>query len=596
MIRILLLLIIVISARLHAEEMATRVVQQPILEYRLSGPGQSLEHSPAGDLILNAFIAYTHIGTDFGFHGPGERFIHWQDRRVCLALKGTNDWVGMWHSLAGMASANDESMNFDACYPSFILKEGQPQIRALIVKGMGSGQIKLEVKSATQEVLWQHTIHIESADSRPISLPVDASKMRKAKFLNWTAEPGAEVCLTSLSMEVALPPMDFDKYVLLASYAKLARCYAPKTGLVKDRAHIVSGHFDNIPATGFFALCTAMMSQPDVALVDEAFARETLRKAYASVTSIPKGGGLLPHFVRLEDGVMRIHAGTEFSTVDSALYYHSMLLAAEMLHDLEMKSALLKAIREIDFKKLRLPGGVIGHGIKDDGQTLLPHGWADWGGETALVVLLERLAGDSLPAPTMQRNGKVWQGTGFIPELQSLLYPDFDSTTKDALSLVNWRGARETMLSEQKGYFTKTLPHSQAAIVGYYGLSAGEGQGGISYRVGGVDLPDQTLVHPHYLLMSGALETDPNTIYNLLHRMEAAGYFSPWGLVENIAADGNIYLPMISSLNAAFETLGAYHLMAKNRKSEDLIYKAALNSSEIRSAMKIFYPAGVAGR
>ena len=53
------------------------------------------------------------------------------------------------------------------------------------------------------------------------------------------------------------------------------------------------------------------------------------------------------------------------------------------------------------------------------------------------------------------------------------------------------------------------------------------------------------------------------------------GWLPPWGLVENIEADGTTYLPMLSSLNASFETLAAYHLLTKYRQQDDEIYRAA---------------------
>ena len=79
------------------------------------------------------------------------------------------------------------------------------------------------------------------------------------------------------------------------------------------------------------------------------------------------------------------------------------------------------------------------------------------------------------------------------------------------------------MLEEQKNYFPRTLPGSMAAKAGLYGLSAGEGAYGTTYEVGGVDLPDQRLIHPHYILMSAGL-MEPAPTYALLDRMEHAGY------------------------------------------------------------------------
>jgi len=253
-------------------------------------------------------------------------------------------------------------------------------------------------------------------------------------------------------------------------------------------------------------------------------------------------------------------------------------------------------MRAIDFKGLTLADGSISHGLKDDGRTLLPHGWKDWGGETALVLLQRRISSDAPATQVMSNTGHPWQGTGFISEIQSLFHPDFDSSTPDAVSKVNWLAARRAMLSAQKTYFPRTLPESLAARQGWYGLSAGEGAYGTTYDVNGVDIPKQSLIHPHYMLMTTTTEPEPATTYRLLGDLEKSGYLTPWGLVENISADGSRYLPMISALNAAFETLGAYHLMAKTLKQENVIYKASQDLPEVRAAMKLFYPGPVASR
>jgi hypothetical protein len=566
---------------------------QPLMEFMVREPEAKPGTPNAGALKINPFVAYTHLGTDFGFHGPGERFITWQQHRVCVTLENNTDWAGMWHSLAGLAGDATESFNFERCYPAIIGPAFQPKINALVIKATGKGHLKFEIKSPEQGLLWSHDVAVDDSEPRPISIPLPPSQLQRTKFLNWTAEPGSDICLTSVQFGLQLPAVEFDRYVVLASYAKLARCYTPAYGLLRDRAHVRSGTFDSVPASGLFALSTAAVAMPETAFITRDQAIGVLREIESTVASIPKARGLLPHFIRREGGVPRIHPGTEFSTVDTALCYQSLLLAAQMLDDHETKTKVLDAIRRIDFDNLVLDDGAISHGLKDDGKTLIPFAWRDWGGETALVMLLKRLAGGSPNVDAMQQTGRPWQGTGFIAEIQSLLYPDFDSTVPDAVSRTNWHDARLALLKSQKDYFPKLSPDSRASQAGIFGLSAGEGAYGTSYEVGGSDLPQQRLVHPHYILMAASL-TDPKETYTLLNRMEHAGWFTPWGMVENIAADGSSYLPMISALNAGFETLGAYHLLAKSRKIEDSIYKASRDCEELRAAMKLFYPGAVA--
>jgi len=285
----------------------------------------------------------------------------------------------------------------------------------------------------------------------------------------------------------------------------------------------------------------------------------------------------------------KIHPGTEFSTVDTAIYYHSLLLGSEMLNDPDLRVEITSAVDQIDFDKLRLPGGEISHGLKEDGRTLLAHGWKDWGGETALVMMLQNIVNEQAPHRKMERPAQAWQGTGFIPEIQSLFYPDFDSDVPDALDEVRWLATRQLMLTRQKDYIMRTWPGSFAAQMGLYGLSAGEGLYGDSYFVGGVDLPNQKVIHPHYVLMSASLTKSAET-YALLRRLQKAGIFTPWGMVEAVAVSGKSYLPMNGSLNAGFETLGAYHLLAKHRGIPNVLHAASRKSAELRRAAELFYP------
>jgi hypothetical protein len=128
-----------------------------------------------------------------------------------------------------------------------------------------------------------------------------------------------------------------------------------------------------------------------------------------------------------------------------------------------------------------------------------------------------------------------------------------------------------------------------------YGLSAGEGLHGDSYHVGGVSLPNQAVLHPHYILMSAPM-ADPAELYALLARMERAGFFPPWGMVETTSVTGASYLPMIGSLNAGFEALGAYHLLAKKRVIPNMIYAASQRSPMMRRAAALFYPEFSSGK
>lgn len=572
-----------------AGQPAARLVWQPVQEYFIRR--DETQQVQAGTKRLNSFTAYTHIGSDFGFHGPAEHEIEWLTDEIVVHLgQQPEAWAGMWHSLAGQARNATRVMDFTKAYPQQITAKHQPRVNAIMIEASGRGKIKLEVKSPANELRWVQMVELNEADGRMFVLPVPADAVRDAKVLVWTAESGSEVKVSSLRLGIEIPPMGWDTYAFLACYAKIARCYSIDTGFVRDRAHIEEGAFESISATGMYVLASAAAAQDSLGIVTPDYARWVLGRTHEAMKKLKTGHGLLPHFVHRRDHAYGIHPGTEYSTVDTAIYAQAMLLAATMLGEHVIAEDLVRQMKDIQYDLLRLPDGHLSHGLADDGITLLPHGWQDWGGETTLVMLMEGIANPQHRPPGMRTPGKAWQGTGFIPEIQSLFHPDFDSDQPDAHDGVRWLSVRKTMLGAQRAYIAKRWPQSSAARDGIYGLSAGENRNGNGYYVGGVDLPDQKLIHPHYIFMAAPLNDKTAEVYALLQRMEKAGYFPPWGLVENLDVDGRSYLPMEGALNAGFEALGAYHLFARHRGIPDAIYEASLKNPSVRDAMRLFYP------
>jgi hypothetical protein len=114
-----------------------RRVRQPVHEYftvfdPLTAGRQKIEEK------INPFVAYTHLGTDFGFIGTGQGGIGWEVGTVSINMPG-DEWGGMWHSLEGLGSDLDQTLDFRACYPSFIAKKFQPRIVGLELRGKGKG-------------------------------------------------------------------------------------------------------------------------------------------------------------------------------------------------------------------------------------------------------------------------------------------------------------------------------------------------------------------------------------------------------------------------------------------------------------------------
>jgi hypothetical protein len=80
-----------------------------------------------------------------------------------------------------------------------------------------------------------------------------------------------------------------------------------------------------------------------------------------------------------------------------------------------------------------------------------------WGGEGALVLALKKMPSSSDTIYRLCEDdrceggiGIVYQGRGFIGEIQSLFYPQFNSDEKDLLTRARWLCARENYWINRK--------------------------------------------------------------------------------------------------------------------------------------------------
>ncbi len=538
---------------------------------------------------VNPFLSYTNMGTDFGFVGPAENLIGWQSGQIGVSLgSGADDWAGMWHSLSRLARMKDERLNFSSFYPTEIQSRFQPKINGLRAMIRGRGKWKIDLTDENNRVLWSQSRSIRQDDFAEIIYDLPTELLSSVKFLTWIAEPNSDIDLDRIDFRLQTPDVEDDQWWFLASYAKALTCWSERTGTVRDRAHIDDGSFDSVASTGLFCLATAAAATEG--MVSKEFASRVLRKSHAAISPLRGPYGLLPHFIcRNRRGEFEIHPGTEYSTIDTSLYDLSHIIAAKMLNDEQFLRQALVDAKRVRLGELINANGYVSHGVMEDGKTIIPYQWKDWGGETALVLLMLRLS-DPKAKAGMSSHAWPHQGTGFIAEIQSLLFPDFDSRRVDALTGANWHGVRTKLLRDQKTYLIRNHPDAAVTCSGIFGLSAGEQRHGMGYSVGGVDLKDQTVLHPHYMLMAAAVDDESSQLRDVLHGMEQQGWFTPLGLVENVSVKDGQSLPMIGSLNACFEAIGAYHFHQKSHPESNAIYRAAREVSELRDAMKIFYP------
>jgi hypothetical protein len=360
------------------------------------------------------------------------------------------------------------------------------------------------------------------------------------KLLNVVAETDSEIWFDEVGFVMDIPVMPELKYAFLASACQVFRCYDPQTGHVRDKSFQPARKFpgerlssvsNSVPGLGFAAMTAACASS--LGLVDEADARGVAQKTISSLLAIAAnqhvahGSGFLPHWICVkEDGVtVTRHPDSEFSTVDTALAYLSAYAAARTLGLETERAAIMGAVRALDFDAVTLPGNRISHGFNTQGQ-LLENAWTEWGGETALLMILAKLNDPSktwcyCPIPP------VYRGRGFIQELAPLFFSRFGGSAAfgaDAKG-VDWYTERLRLLREQKAVLNMPVffgGHSPCEIISGEGRQAYLEAGTSPPALGGVmpvpgaspgTEPEYTRVEfgapwvaPHYSAMTSSLE------------------------------------------------------------------------------------------
>jgi hypothetical protein len=561
---------------------ASNRLWQPIIDYTISFPGDRADAAP----MINPFENFTHMASDFGWMGPGGERI--DSKGGIINVKPNGEWTGAWHSLAGLAA--EKSRVFDST--DTLGLGGSPEkrcgIRELVVNASGKGLLRLELADVDRKVVWSTSVTLDNESTTTLTFPLDANALGKIKIMNWIAEPGCELRLSSIGFLAERPEMSLEEWAFRISLGKLRRCHDVETGMTRDRGHTPAGEFDSVASTGMHALGSALAFTEGI--IDKERAVDEIAHTLTGLQSLPTAAGFLPHFVHKgNDGRLTIVPGTEFSTIDTALALHSLLLATRILDQAPLNQQVIAMIERINFDAVTDADGWIGHGFLDDGKTLLASTWRDWGGETALVLALESMIPERMPRGKMIPSGAPYRGVGFIAEIQSLFYPDFDRKEPDLVSSVSWPEIRKNLLKDQMTYPATHWPEAAVAKSGIFGLSGGElGMPGAGYTANGTEVMGVRWLHPHYMIMGLAL-SDPALYPKGLRDLDAERFLYPMGLPENIEADLRLHNPMQGSLNAAFEALAAYHGWKKRNSKENRIDTAARNEPLFRKAARRFY-------
>ncbi|MCW1923576.1 hypothetical protein OKA05_13510 [Luteolibacter arcticus] len=555
-------------------------VWQPVTNYSISFPGDHPDAAPA----INSFDNFTHFGTDFGWMGPGQARL--ESKAGAIRTKSNGEWTGAWHSLSGLAVETQRL--FD---PTDVIGlGGPPEVRAgvvaVTVDARGQGELRVELSDPGKMVKWSQTMILQPGERTRHRFELSAADLGPVKFFNWVAEPGSSVEVSAIGFDVAKPAISDEEWLMRVSLGKLRRCHDPEGGLTRDRAHLPAGTFDSISSSGMHALASAAGAAEG--WLDREMVAGEIRRSTRALLGMNKAAGFLPHFTRRDaTGNPVVHPGTEYSTVDTAIALISLRLAGDILGLDDVQDAISALISDLDFDLASTADGWISHGFATDGTTPLASQWRDWGGETALVLMLEAMVAGREPRGKMNPGGQVFRGVQFISEIQSLFYPDFDRETPDLPTGTVWPAARRDLLERQSRYVVKYWPDSPAAQAGIFGLSGGEGgMPGDGYEAYGVDTPGIRWLHPHAMLMSLALSGGSRYSEGVRHMIQA-GLVTPQGLPENVEIGLSKHNPMQGSLNAGFEAIAAYHGL--RRAGNDVIDESSRRDPLLRTGVRRFY-------
>jgi len=555
---------------------------QPIIDYTISFPGDRADAAP----MINPFENFTHMASDFGWMGPGGGRI--DARGGIIHVKPQGEWTGAWQSLAGLGA--DKTRTLD---PTDLTGLGgavgkRCGIRELAVNASGKGVLRFELADVNRKVVWSSAVTLDNEETATHVFPLDPKALGEIKIMNWIAEPGCELRLSSIGFIAERPEMSLEEWAFRISLGKLRRCHDFESGLTRDRGHLPAGKFESVASTGMHAIASALAYHEG--FIDKERATREIVRTITALRSLSTAAGFLPHFVeRGNEGRNVIVPGTEYSTVDTAIALHALLLATRMLELDEPNQQVAAMIARLDFDAVTDAEGWINHGFLDDGKTLLNSSWRDWGGETALILGLEAMVPGRQARGKMIPSGETYRGVGFIGEFQSLFYPDFDNKEPDLVSSICWPEVRRKLLSGQMAYPKAHWPESAAAGSGIFGLSAGEsGMPGAGYTANGIDVMGVRWMHPHYMFMGLAL-SKPEHYPKGLSDLDAKQFLYPQGLPENIEAELELHNPMQGSLNAAFETISAYHGWKKRGTAGNRIDQAGLKEPLLRKAAARFY-------
>lgn len=562
---------------------------------------------------------YTTIQSDCGQFGEGLSFRIEQSENALHLRVGASGYAGFWHSVNGRAKDIELTLRASSVLPAIIKPAYQPHIKGLYVriKGTGTWKIELKAKDASTEYCLQKwgPTHTDEADYVQFTTNLAVPEKTDFKLLNIVVEANSDLWFDEVGFIMSMPLLPDLDYAFLTSACQVFRCHDPVTGFVRDKSFqpafqkpddVLKYVFNTVPGQGFATLTAATAADRGFVETADAvaLAQLTIERlvGLSSNAAVAHSSGFLPHWICVaEDGVTASrHPDSEFSTVDTALAYLSAYAAAAILGLAPEKNAILNRIQALDFDAVTLPGNQISHGFDKNGQ-LISSAWTNWGGETALLMILAKM-NDPVRTWSYCAEPPVFSGRGFIQELAPLLFARFGALPEGGVDGkgVDWYAERLRILNEQKAVLD--LPsffggHSCAEIIDANGIQFYLEGGSNPPELGGVktfkhnDLPitvdfQTPWIAPHYPAMTAALE--PDQVKTRVAFMRTQGLMHPMcGPPESVLLDrlaGNVLRRHTKqvALNGWFSAVGYYHALAMVEDPErDLIYNVTKPGSPV---------------
>ena len=506
---------------------------------------------------------YSRIGTDRGAVESGSCSVTLGNGQAQVTVSAAGSFAGVWTALRHTAQEY-HTLDLQRLLGPYVKDQYQTGVTRIKLYSLGgSGTLKVELKDVSNNPLWVGYTTI-TADARSLSFTPSVAQA-PAKLV-WIVDGPGNITVDRVWFSLEAPDFTPAEAVFLLSYGHLSQCYDSGSGLMRDRSNFPAGDYDGVPATGVFALITALAYQ--MGYVEQATALGIVTKIRSTLTALPTYHGVLPHFLKYG----QICPGAEYSTMDTAICLLGAILGCQIM-GLDT-SALEQMARDIDWNDLT-SGGTrsISHGYKDD-LSDLPYRWDVFGGESLMLAVLYAAA-NSGQTPILENhpNTPTYDGSGFNDSIGALFFP---CLRRDVWGNA-WNTYRAWAFERQYGYFAGH--RYQQSPLCLFGLSASEvpepwrvPEEGFAYRSWGVGghavAPDDgsqlayveyPIIAPHYAAMVAA-DRAPQFECLFDYLINTQKIFTPLNNVEsfNLAPDGTLHWNSLKgSWNLSLQALGA---------------------------------------